>query len=94
MSGFSSLESVNGRFSRFGIGANQVINKNLIRDPYVVFRGKPVNVVVVGEGFKISISGVSLVNASPGESAQVKTANGKLLFGVASESGDVIFGAK
>jgi flagella basal body P-ring formation protein FlgA len=71
------------------LAAGQPLRSDLLRTPFVVQQGQTVRVFTNGPGFRVSAEGRALVNASAGQVAQVRSAGGQTVSGVALEDGSV-----
>jgi flagellar basal body P-ring formation protein FlgA len=65
------------------------VRKELLRGTVVVQQGRTVRLLAQGAGFVASTEGKAMANATTGGTVQVKTADGKLLGGVATGDGQV-----
>ncbi len=80
---FPSAAELDGRVLARGFIAGQAITATSFRPNPVVANGDPVKVVVVGDGFAITTSGVALSQAEEGQPLRVKLESGKTVQGVA-----------
>lgn len=87
--GITDPKQVVGKVLRHGITAGQVLREEMLRPPYSIVQGQAVQIIVRGQGFNIRNEGVALSNASEGQTVQVRTSSGRLLGGIAGESGVV-----
>lgn len=78
-----------GKVMKQGIGAGQVIRRDMVRDAYTIRQGQTVQVRVEGNGFRINTEGQAVGNAAEGQGVQVRTASGRLVAGVAGADGTV-----
>lgn len=78
-----------GKIAKIGIGAGQVLKRDMLRAPYVILQGQNVQLVAGGQGFSVRTEGQALNNAAKGESVQVKTESGQRITGVAGADGSV-----
>lgn len=78
-----------GRTLSVGLAAGQPLRIDLLREPLLVEPGQTVKVISRGAGFQVSIDARALTGAAAGELAQVRTANGNTLSGVARARGVV-----
>lgn len=82
-------EQAVGQVLKYGIGAGQVLRRDMLRPPYMIKQGQTVHLQVEGAGFNIRSEGRALNNASEGQNVQVKAASGKVLSGKALSEGVV-----
>jgi flagella basal body P-ring formation protein FlgA len=78
-----------GRIANMSLAAGAPLRQEALRSNRVVQQGQAVRVVSTGTGFQITVEGRALSNASEGQIAQVKTANGQVVSGVARAGGIV-----
>jgi flagella basal body P-ring formation protein FlgA len=71
------------------LAAGQPLRSDLLRTPFVVQQGQAVRVFTNGPGFRVSAEGRALANASAGQVAQVRSAGGQTISGIALEDGSV-----
>ena len=69
--------------------AGQMLRTDNLRSAMYVQRGQSVQLVVNGQGFRVSTEGKAMTSAGPGERIQVRTANGQVISGVVGRSGEV-----
>jgi flagella basal body P-ring formation protein FlgA len=65
------------------------VRSDLLRTPFAVQQGQSVKLVSAGPGFRVTAEGRALVNASQGQVAQVRTASGQTVSGIAMGDGSV-----
>jgi flagellar basal body P-ring formation protein FlgA len=70
-----------------GIGSGQPLRQDMLRAPMVVQQGQSVKLVSQGLGFKVSSEGRAINNALEGQIAQVRSASGQVISGVARPGG-------
>ena len=78
-----------GKTVKNGIGGGQPLRGDMLIAPYAVQQGQNVRLISKGAGFSVSSEGKSLSNASEGQVAQVRTASGQVVSGVARAGGVV-----
>ncbi len=78
-----------GMVAANAIAAGVPVRKELLRGTVVVQQGQTVRLLAQGVGFVASTEGKAMGNATTGGTVQVKTADGKLLSGVATGDGQV-----
>ncbi len=83
-----ALQAV-GKTSTAALAPGQPLREDLLRAPLVVQQGQTVVVHSSGRGFRVSADGKALNNAHDGQIAQVRTASGQTLSGVARAGGIV-----
>ena len=72
-----------------GVAAGQPLRSDLLTAPWAVQQGQSVKLLSIGAGFSVSNEGKALNNATDGEIAQVRTASGQVVSGVARPGGVV-----
>lgn len=82
-----------GKTLTAALAAGQPLRQDLLRSPLVVQQGQTVKLQSSGHGFRVTTDGKSLNNASDGQIAQVRTATGQTVSGVARAGGivEIIF---
>jgi len=78
-----------GKTVRNGVAAGQPLRGDLLIAPWAVQQGQSVKLLSSGTGFTVSNEGKALNNASEGQIAQVRTAAGQVVSGVARAGGIV-----
>jgi flagella basal body P-ring formation protein FlgA len=78
-----------GKTSIAALAPGQPLRQDLLRAPLVIQQGQTVVVNSSGRGFRVSADGKALNNAYDGQIAQVRTASGQTLSGVARAGGIV-----
>jgi flagella basal body P-ring formation protein FlgA len=78
-----------GKTSAAPLAAGQPVRSDLLRTPFAVQQGQSVKLVSTGPGFRVTAEGRALVNASHGQVAQVRTASGQTVSGIAMNDGTV-----
>lgn len=78
-----------GAVSLRNIGRGQPLTAPMLRRPWRVKAGQPVQVWVQGEGFNISGNGKAMNNAAAEESVRVRMASGRIVSGTVDENGGV-----
>ncbi|ACV37075.1 flagellar basal body P-ring formation chaperone FlgA [Accumulibacter sp.] len=78
-----------GKTVRSSVAAGQPLRGDLLIAPWSVQQGQSVKLVSTGTGFTVSNEGKALNNASEGQVAQVRTASGQVVSGVARGLGIV-----
>lgn len=79
-----------GSQMRFAVARGQPLRATMIAAPVVIQSGRPVKVIVQGEGFRVANEGVALGNARLGETVRVRLASGRVVSGNAGENGEVL----
>jgi flagella basal body P-ring formation protein FlgA len=69
------------------LGAGQPLRHDMLRAQMVVQQGQSVKLVSQGPGFKVSSEGRAINNALEGQIAQVRSASGQVISGVARAGG-------
>ncbi|WP_343548583.1 flagellar basal body P-ring formation chaperone FlgA [Ralstonia sp.] len=78
-----------GRVLLTSVAANQPLRAESLRLPVAVQAGQTVKIVAEGGGFQVSSDGRALNQAAVGQVAQVRTANGNVVSGIAQSAGVV-----
>ncbi|EXI81454.1 MAG: Flagella basal body P-ring formation protein FlgA precursor [Candidatus Accumulibacter appositus] len=78
-----------GKTLKNGVAAGQPLRNDLLTAPWAVQQGQSVKLQSTGAGFSVSNEGKALNNASDGQIAQVRTASGQVVSGVARPGGIV-----
>jgi len=78
-----------GKTVRNGIAVGQPLRSDLLTAPWLVQQGQSVKLLSSGVGFTVSNEGKALNNATEGQIAQVRTASGQVVSGVARSPGVV-----
>lgn len=79
-----------GSQMRFAVAQGQPMRASMMAQPQVIQSGRPVAVIVQGNGFRVANSGVALSNARAGDGVRVRLPSGKVVHGVATENGEVV----
>ncbi len=80
---FTEPQQALGRIVTLGIAAGQPLRQDLLRAPPVIQQGQSVTLRAQGPGFKVSAAGKAVSNAAEGQVAQVRTASGRTINGIA-----------
>jgi flagella basal body P-ring formation protein FlgA len=78
-----------GKTTAAPLAAGQPLRSDLLRTRFAIQQGQTVKVVSSGPGFRVSAEGRSLVNAAAGQVAQVRSAGGQTVSGIARDDGSV-----
>lgn len=78
-----------GRVLITSVAANQPLRAESLRLPIAVQAGQTVKLVAQGGGFQVTSDGRALNQAAVGQVAQVRTANGNVISGIAQSAGVV-----
>ncbi len=78
-----------GKTTAASVAAGQPLRADLLRTRFAVQQGQAVKVFTSGPGFRVSAEGRALVNAAPGQVAQVRSASGQTVSGIARDDGSV-----
>jgi len=78
-----------GRVLVTSVAANQPLRAESLRLPIAVQAGQTVKLVAEGGGFQVTSDGRALNQAAVGQVAQVRTANGNVISGIAQSAGVV-----
>jgi flagellar basal body P-ring formation protein FlgA len=79
-----------GMVASNGLAPGDPLRKDLLRGATVVQQGQLVRLLARGDGFVAGTEGRAMTNAAAGGGLQVKTADGRLLAGVATADGQVV----
>ena len=82
-------EQALGKTVRNGAAAGQPLRGDQLTAPWAVQQGQSVKLLSTGAGFTVSNEGKALNNATDGQIAQVRTASGQVVSGVARPGGIV-----
>lgn len=82
-------EQLVGMVAANGIAPGAPLRRDFLRGTMVIQQGQTVRLVAKGEGFVASTVGKAMTNAMAGGTLQVKTADGRLLSGAATQAGQV-----
>ncbi|WP_313952743.1 flagellar basal body P-ring formation chaperone FlgA [Accumulibacter sp.] len=85
----TDLAQAVGKTVRNGVAAGQPLRSDLLTAPWAVQQGQSVRLLSAGRGFTVSNEGKALNNAIDGQIAQVRTASGQVVSGVARAGGIV-----
>jgi flagella basal body P-ring formation protein FlgA len=85
----ANAEHAVGRIAVAAVAAGQALRHDLLRAPLAVQQGQSVKLLSQGAGFRVSAEGRALNNAQDGQIAQVRTASGQTVSGVARSGGNV-----
>ena len=85
----ADTENTVGKIVVASIAAGQALRHDLLRAPLAVQQGQTVRLSSAGAGFRVSAEGQALNNAQDGQVAQVRTAAGQTVRGVARAGGVV-----
>ena len=72
-----------GRIATLSIAPGQPLRQDLLRSPPVIQQGQSVTLRAQGPGFKVSAAGKAVTSAAEGQVAQVRTASGHTINGIA-----------
>lgn len=78
-----------GKTVKNGIAAGQPLRSDALISPWAVQQGQSVKLLSKGAGFSVSSEGKALNNAADGQIAQVRTASGLTVSGIARPGGIV-----
>lgn len=78
-----------GKTLSAALAAGQPMRQDLLRAPLVIQQGQTVKLQSSGHGFRVTTDGRSLSNAADGQVAQVRTAGGQTVSGIARTGGVV-----
>lgn len=78
-----------GRVLLTSVAANQPLRAESLRLPVAVQAGQTVKLIAEGGGFQVSSDGRAMNQAAVGQVAQVRTANGNVVSGIAQSAGVV-----
>jgi len=80
-------EQAIGKMLRSALGGGQPVRSDMLVAPYVVQQGQDVRLVTTGQGFSATNEGKALNNATEGQVARARTANGQTVSGIARPGG-------
>lgn len=87
--GLTDAAQVVGQVMRFSVSQGTILRAAMIRAPYSIKQGQAVQLLIQGNGFTITGSGVALTNAAEGETVQIRTPSNRVISGIAGENGEV-----
>jgi len=76
-----------GKAIQVSVSSGTLLRMETLKNPAVVQQGQAVKVVSIGNGFQVTTEAQAITNASEGQIAKAKTANGVTLSGVAKAGG-------
>lgn len=76
-----------GKTLRSALTGGQPVRSDMLVAPFVVQQGQDVRLVTQGRGFSVTNEGKALNNASEGQVARARTANGQTVSGIARPGG-------
>ncbi len=76
-----------GKTVKHSVAAGQPLRADLLAAPWLIQQGQNVKLVTTGTGFSVSNDGKALNNAVEGQVAQVRTASGQVISGIARGPG-------
>ncbi|MEJ7687459.1 MAG: flagellar basal body P-ring formation chaperone FlgA [Variovorax sp.] len=71
------------------IAAGAPLRRDLLRGVVVIEQGQTVQLIAAGNGFVVSTEGQAMTRAEVGKPVRAKTADGRLVSGVADENGQI-----
>lgn len=83
----TDLSMAVGRTAAASIAVGMPLRQDALRSQQAIQQGQVVRLVSMGPGFKVSVEGRALTNASEGQIAQAKTPAGNVVSGVARLGG-------
>jgi flagella basal body P-ring formation protein FlgA len=89
---FTDPEQAIGRLVNVSLNAGTVLREEMLKLPPAVQQGQTVQLVSIGNGFRISSEGQAINNASEGQIVQVKVASGQMISGIARRGGQIEVG--
>jgi len=85
----TDMQQAVGKIPTAALAPGQPVRQDLLRAPLVVQQGQTVKLQSAGNGFRVSAEGKALNNAQDGQVAQVRTASGQTVSGIAHAGGSV-----
>ncbi|MFZ6753490.1 flagellar basal body P-ring formation chaperone FlgA [Undibacterium sp. Dicai25W] len=76
-----------GRAIQISVSSGTLLRLDSLKNPAVIQQGQSVRVISRGNGFEVTTDAQAITNASEGQIAKAKTANGVTLSGVAKAGG-------
>ncbi|MFZ6689929.1 flagellar basal body P-ring formation chaperone FlgA [Undibacterium sp. SXout11W] len=76
-----------GKALQVSISSGTLLRVDSLKNPAVVQQGQTVRVISIGNGFQVTTEAQAITNASEGQIAKAKTANGVTLSGIAKAGG-------
>ncbi len=79
-----------GKQMRFAVGQGQPLRATMLAAPIVIQSGRPVKIIVQGNGFRVANQGTALGNGRAGDAIRVRLGSGKVVSGTVADTGEVI----
>ena len=79
-----------GKTAMTNLLPGEPLRQEMLKSPLAIQQGQTVKVQSGGTGFKVSAEGLALNNALEGQLAQVRTASGQTVSGIARATGVVV----
>jgi len=76
-----------GKAIQVSVSSGTLLRIDSLKNPAVVQQGQSVRVISIGNGFQVTTEAQAINNASEGQIAKAKTANGATLSGIAKAGG-------
>ncbi|MFZ6862484.1 flagellar basal body P-ring formation chaperone FlgA [Undibacterium sp. Ji67W] len=76
-----------GKTIQVSVSSGTLLRMDSLKNPAVVQQGQAVRVISIGNGFQVTTEAQAINNASEGQIAKAKTANGVTLSGIAKAGG-------
>lgn len=86
---FTNTAQVVGQTVGMSLSAGTVLRQEMLRSPAAIKQGQTVRLVSIGKGFTVSAEANALNNASAGQVAQARAANGSVVSGIAKGNGEI-----
>lgn len=78
-----------GKTLKYSLAAGQLLRRDMLREPFMITQGTPVQLQVEAAGLSIRSEGRALNNGIEGQLVQIRTASGRVVHGTARENGIV-----
>lgn len=89
---FTEPEQAIGRLVNISLNAGTVLRQEMLKQPPAIQQGQTVQLVSIGNGFRISSEGQAINTATDGQVVQAKVASGQVISGIARRGGQIEVG--
>ena len=86
----TDTEQAVGKQMRFAVAQGQPLRATMLAAPVVIQSGRPVKIIVQGEGFRVANQGTALGNGRVGDAIRVRLGSGKVVSGTVTGNGEVV----
>lgn len=85
----NEMAGVYGSTSERALGSGQVLTAGMLRRPWLIKTGQPVQVTARGEGFSVQGTGKAMGNAAVNDRLRVRMESGQLVTGLVTPDGGI-----